>query len=483
MIEDPERCYRAAQAKDSRFDGWFFTAVTSTGIYCRPSCRAKTPKRANAVFYATAAAAQSAGYRACKRCRPDAAPGSPQWNTRADVVGRAMRLIGDGIVDREGVAGLARRLGYSERQLHRLLTSEVGAGPLQLARAERARTARLLIETTELAFADVAFAAGFASVRQFNDTVGTVFAATPTALRARHGNERQRGISGAPGWIELKLSFRPPFDGDALLGFLGDRAVPGVEELVDGTYRRILGLAQGTAVVELTPRADHVGCRLLLSDLRDLSSAVQRCRRLFDLDADPGAVAEVLGADAALGPLLDNAPGRRAPGHVDGFELAVRAVVGQQVSVKGARTVAGRLVSAFGEPLAEPNGGLTHAFPSPEALAAATPEAFPGPRARGAALIGLAAALASGDIVIDVGADRTELRRQLVGLAGIGPWTADYIVMRALGDPDVFLPTDLGVHHALQCLGLPTKPAEVASYAERWRPWRSYALHHLWASL
>ena len=483
VIEDPERCYRAVQSKDSRFDGWFFTAVTSTGIYCRPSCPAMTPKPENVRFHATAAAAQATGFRACKRCRPDATPGSPQWNSRADVVGRAMRLIGDGIVDREGVAGLANRLGYSSRHLNRLLVAEVGAGPIQLARAQRAQTARLLIETTDLAFSDVAFGAGFSSIRQFNDTVAEVFASTPTTLRLRRGRQPGGRPAGGPGWITLKLPFRAPLDGDALMAFLGDRAVPGVEELVEGTYRRTVTLTHGTAVVELTPHVDHVGCRLMLGDLRDLATAVQRCRRLLDLDADPLAVADVLGADPALETLITKAPGRRAPGHVDGFELAVRAVIGQQVSVKGARTVAGQLVAAYGEPLGETNGGLTHVFPTAASLAEIAAESFHGPRARGRALGGLAAAVTRGEIVIDAGADRDELRRRLLELAGIGAWTADYIAMRALGDPDVFLATDLGVRHALERLGLPSKPAEAAAHAQRWRPWRSYALHHLWGSL
>ena len=307
MIDDFERCYRAVQGKDARFDGWFVTAVTSTGIYCRPSCPAITPKRANVRFHPTAAAAQLAGFRACKRCRPDAAPGSPEWNVRADVVGRAMRLIADGVVDRDGVQGLATRLGYSERHLHRLLRAEVGAGPLALARAQRAQTARVLVETTELPFSQVAFGAGFASIRQFNDTVREVFAATPTELRQaarrRGGTRTAAGPSSAPpAWWRCGSPSASPSTATRCSTFLGRRAVPGIEERAGDAYRRTLRLPRGHAVVELAPRPDHVACRIRLTDLRDLAQAVQRSRRLLDLDADPVAVGAVLGARPAAGP-------------------------------------------------------------------------------------------------------------------------------------------------------------------------------------
>jgi AraC family transcriptional regulator of adaptative response / DNA-3-methyladenine glycosylase II len=486
VIEDNERCYRAVQAKDSRFDGWFFTAVTSTGIYCRPSCPAITPKRANVRFYPTAAAAQLAGFRACKRCRPDASPGSPEWNVRADVVGRAMRLIADGVVDRDGVSGLAERLGYSERHLHRQLVAEVGAGPIALARAQRAQTARVLIETTDLPFAQVAFGAGFASIRQFNDTVREVFASTPTELRtkaARRGADGNAASGAAPGTVRLRLPVRQPFDGDGLLAFLGPRAVPGIEEVVDGTYRRTLRLSRGPAVIELTPGPDHVRCAVRLSDLRDLASAVQRSRRLMDLDADPVAVADLLEADALLAPLVVKSPGRRSPGHVDGAELAVRAVLGQQVSVVAARTHTARLVRAAGTALPQPDGGLTHLFPEADAVAGAEPDSLAMPESRRRTLRVLAGHLADGSITIDAGADRREVEAQLTALPGIGPWTAAYIALRGLGDPDVFLPSDLGVRRALERLGIAADPASAAARAQAWRPWRSYALHHLWASL
>jgi len=488
MHDDFEQCYRAMQSRDGRFDGWFVTAVASTGIYCRPSCPAITPKRRNISFLPTAAAAQQLGYRACKRCRPDASPGSPEWNTRADLVGRAMRLIADGVVDRDGVPGLARRLNYSERHLTRQLSEELGAGPLALARAQRAQTARLLIETTTMSFTDVAFAAGFASVRQFNDTVRAVFASSPTELRAARrppatGPKGATGATDVTGTISLRLPVRPPFHAASVFGFLGLRAVPGVEEWDGTTYRRVLALPHGAGVVALRAAAGHVACDLRLHDGRDLAAAVQRCRRLLDLDADPVAVDAVLGADPVLARLVAAAPGRRSPGHVDGSELALRAVLGQQVSVVGARTIAGRLAVLAGTPLAVPDGTLTHAFPTPGQLLELPDDAFPMPVARRRALRALGDAIETGNVAIDPGADVVELRRDLLALPGIGPWTVDYVLMRALGDPDVFLATDLGVRHAAARLGIDDRPAGLTAAAERWRPWRSYALHHLWATL
>ena len=381
VIEDPDRCYQAAQSKDARFDGQFFCAVTSTGIYCRPSCPARTPKRENMRFYATAAAAQQAGFRACLRCRPDATPGSPEWNIRADVVARAMRLIRDGVVDREGVEGLAGRLGYSTRQLNRLLTAEVGTGPLALARAQRSQTARVLLETTDLPVTHVAFAAGFASVRQCNDTIRQTFADTPSGLRARAARTAEgRRAKRAPATqaIRLRLPCRQPFDPTSVLDFLGLRALPGVEALDGGRPTRA-ACASPTATASspcARPRPTspdgpaYVEGELVLSDLRDLQTAVARCRQLLDLDADPVAIWEALRKDPLVGALVRRDPGRRVPGAADGFELAVRAVIGQQVSVPGARTVAGRLVLAAGELLPAPLGAVTHLFPTPAALIA-----------------------------------------------------------------------------------------------------------------
>ncbi|HZR49539.1 MAG TPA: AlkA N-terminal domain-containing protein [Streptosporangiaceae bacterium] len=492
---DDEQCYEAAVSKDARFDGVFFIGVTSTGIYCRPSCPAITPKRAHMRFYRSAAAAQESGFRACKRCRPDASPGSPEWNIRADVVGRAMRLIADGVVDRAGVSGLAEKLGYEQRQVRRLVTAELGAGPLAIARAQRAQTARVLVETSALPLSEIAFAAGFASIRQFNATIREVFASTPSELREK---ARRRGHSGGAGALRVRLAYRPPIDLDRLFSFLAVRAIPGVESVADGTYRRSVSLPHGAGIIALRPAGaaspgGYVECELALADLRDLTAAVQRCRRLLDLDADPAPIAASLGADPLLGALVALCPGRRVPGHVDGDELAFRAVLGQQVSVAAARRLGARLSVAYGKPLEQPDGALTHCFPTADALAAADPAALPMPRSRASALTGLAAALASGDLTLDPGADRERAGARLLELPGIGPWTAAYIRMRALSDPDAFLPSDVGVLEALGRLGaVPAGSAAAdrakaakaaADLAEGWRPWRSYAVHHLLAFL
>ena len=473
---DAETCYRAVSSRDARFDGWFVTAVTTTGIYCRPSCPAMTPRPHNVRFLPTAAAAQRAGFRACRRCRPDASPGSPEWGQRSDTVARAMRLIGDGVVDRGGVTDLAGRLGYSERQLHRLLVAEVGAGAQALARAQRAHTARVLIETSPMSFSEVAFAAGFASIRQFNDTVQAVFATTPRELRRR----RSADAPPQPGVLHLRLPVRAPFDASGVLGFLGRRAVPGVESYDGATYRRALRLPHDEATVALRAQGDHVACTLSLRDPRDVVPAVARCRRLLDLDADSAAVDAALAHDQLLAPLVRGRPGIRVPGAVDGAEIAVRAVLGQQVSVAGARTLAARLVTAYGKPLTLPAEGLTHHFPTADALADADPATLSMPRRRGRTLVDLCSALAIGTIELDCGADREEVDAALQAVPGIGPWTAGYVRMRALGDPDVFLPTDLGVRQGLHRLGAAGDPTTAESHAARWRPWRSYALMHLW---
>jgi AraC family transcriptional regulator of adaptative response / DNA-3-methyladenine glycosylase II len=477
---DSDRVWQAIEACDPRFDGWVFCGVKTTGIYCRPSCPARTPKRENVRLFVSAAAAQSVGFRACKRCRPDATPGSPEWDLRADLVGRAMRLIADGLVDREGVGGLARRLGYTERHVHRQLVAVVGAGPLALARAQRAQTARILIETTALPIISVTFAAGFQSVRQFNATIREVFALTPSELRAR---ARRFGRPEDSGALSLRLPYRAPLDADGLVAFLGLRAVAGVEQVLDGAYRRSLRLPHGAGVVELRPADGHVHARYWLADLRDLGAAMQRSRALLDLDSDPDSVTEVLGKERLLRALVRGAPGRRVPGAVDDHELAVRAMLGQQVSVRGAATLAGRLAAAHGDALERPLGTVTHVFPSAAALADADPATLAMPVARRRALLGLVAALANEELVIDAGADRLQARDRLLALPGIGPWTAEYITMRALRDPDAFLPSDLGVRHALEQFGHSGEPASATKLAERWRPYRAYAVQHLWASL
>jgi AraC family transcriptional regulator, regulatory protein of adaptative response / DNA-3-methyladenine glycosylase II len=479
IVEDFESCYRLSESRDPRYDGIFFIAATSTRLYCRPSCPARQPKRANVRFYPTAAAAQSAGFRACKRCRPDAAPGSPDWNWRADRVARAMRLIADGAVDREGVPGLAKRLGFSERHLRRLLAEQVGASPVALARAQRANTARHLIESTAMPFADAAFAAGFQSVRQFNDTIRDVFASTPSEMRRRSYRAGPRPL----GVVELRLSCREPFDGAALLRFLEVRAVPGLEDVREGTYRRALTLTHGTGVVELTPEVGAVRCLIRLDDLRDLATAVARFRRLLDLDADPVAVAEALGRDEVIGDLVRARPGLRVPGCVDGDELALRAVLGQGVSLQAARTRTARLVHAFGTPLEQAVGSVTHLFPAATILAEADPKALAGLGPRRETLQTLAARLVNGEVRIDAGSNPTEARSRLLAIPGIGPWTGAYVAMRGFHDPDAFPHDDAAIRRALKALGRPDDPNSLSVLQQQWRPWRAYAALQLWTSL
>lgn len=478
MRIDDEQGYRASASRDARFDGQFIVAVKTTRIYCRPSCPAITPKKQNMRFFPTAAAAQQAGFRACRRCLPDSVPGSPEWNLRADLAGRAMRLITDGVVEREGVPGLARRVGYSERHLARVLTAELGAGPLALARAHRAHSARLLIETTGLGFADIAFAAGFASVRQFNDTIRAVFATTPSGLRVA-AHRRARGVPAA-GKVTLRLPYRPPYDAEGIMAFLAARAVPGVESIEDGAYGRTLRLAHGPGTAWLRQADGHFDCTLKLTDMRDLGSAVARLRRLFDLDADPSAVSSVLGADPALAPSVALVPGIRLPGSVDGAEIVTRALVGQQITVAAARTALARLAAALGDPLPAPDGPLTTLFPTPAAIATGGATVLTGPRRRIETMLTVHAALAAGDLDVHVGADPVELSTALQAFAGVGPWTAGYVAMRVLGDPDVLLPTDVALRKGAQTLGLPSSPDALEARGAAWRPWRSYAGMHLW---
>ena len=454
-MNDEDTRYEAVRSRDARFDGEFFFAVETTGIYCRPSCPAVTPKRKNVRYYATAAAAQGSGFRACRRCRPDAVPGSADWNVRADVVGRAMRMIGDGVVDREGVAGLAVRLGYSARQVQRQLTTELGAGPVALARAQRAHTARVLLQTTGLPITEIAFAAGFASVRQFNDTIRAVYARTPSELRAEAPATRATATAAG---IPLRLAHRGPYQARPLFDTLAREALDGVEEMTGApgarTYRRTLRLPYGTGVVSVdertrsTPasRAAHHGgwldARIHLTDLRDLTTAVGRLRRLFDLDSDPYAIDERLGADPRLAPLVAARPGLRSPGAADPDELAVRLLAG--------RAEAARLVDRYAKAVDAPCGTLTHVFPAPDDLAGE-----PGP------LGALATALADGALRLDPGADRDDAEAALRTLPGVDARTAALIRMRALADPDVALP------------GQDQVP-------DSWRPWRTYAQQHLW---
>ncbi|WP_369960381.1 AlkA N-terminal domain-containing protein [Leifsonia sp. EB34] len=492
--------YRAMSARDARFDGQFITGVHSTGIYCRPSCPAVTPKADNVTFYLTAAAAHEAGLRACKRCLPDAVPGSPEWNVRDDLAARAMRLIADGTVEREGVPGLAHRLGYTPRHLGRVLTAELGAGPLALARAHRAQTARLLLAGTDMPVTDVAFAAGFSSVRQFNETMAEIYHVTPGAIR---GSARRRpGIAHGPmvvgaaagASLTLRLPARAPFDGGRVLAFLGARAIEGMEAAVTGaadsaaaiapSYSRALRLPHGPATIRLTLAGDAdapaVECEATLADMADLAPLVARVRRLLDLDADAEAIDAALAADPVLAPAVAAAPGIRVPGAVDPEEILFRALIGQQVSVPAARTALARLTAALGEPVAI--GGFTRLFPTAAAIAERGREVLRGPGKRIDAIVGAAAALADGSLAIDVGESRAELEARLVALPGIGPWTAGYVALRVLGSPDVLLTGDLALRQGAARLGLPAEPRELAARGALWAPWRSYAGMHLWES-
>ncbi|MET4783099.1 Ada metal-binding domain-containing protein [Glaciihabitans sp. UYNi722] len=469
--------YRAMSSRDSRFDGQFITGVHTTGIYCRPSCPAMTPKPSNVTFYRTAAAAHEAGLRACKRCQPDAVPGSPEWNIHDDIASRAMRLIADGTVERDGVPGLAARLGYTPRHLGRVLVKELGAGPLALSRAHRAQTARTLLMSTELSVADVAFAAGFSSIRQFNDTVQAVYETTPTALRERGRRILARPRPGATDStsISLRLPARPPFDGPGLMRFFADHAVLGVESGDETSFRRSMRLPHGVAAIELQlDGPTTVLCSAKLESIADLSTMVSRVRRLLDLDADSEAIDSALAADPVLAASVFAHPGIRLPGSLDADEALFRTMIGQQISVASARTVLGRIATELSE-----TPGL---FPTAAQIAEHGHEVLRGPATRVAAIIGVARALAEGELVLDVGMPAAEFERRLVAMPGIGPWTAGYLAMRVLGNPDVLLTSDLVMLASGVGLGLPATARGLADYGTRWAPWRSYAGMHLWRS-
>ncbi|WP_062077116.1 DNA-3-methyladenine glycosylase 2 family protein [Demequina globuliformis] len=471
--------YAAVSGRDARFDGQFVTAVRSTGIYCRPSCPARTPKPGNCTFFVTSAAAHAAGYRACRRCLPEATPGSPAWNLRQDVAARAMRLISTGLVDREGVPGLAARLGYSSRQLGRILVDEFGAGPLALARAQRAQTARHLLVSTLMPTTDVAHAAGFASVRQFNDTCKEIYGATPTQLRS-HARRSER--TAEPGALTVRLRAREPFDGDGVLTWLRQRAIDGVERVSAHGYSRSLRLARGPATVDLRPDGAYVAVTARLTDLADLPELLARVRRLMDLDADPVAIDEALAALPAMRACVAAVPGIRIPGAVDGGEMLVRAILGQQVSVAAARIAVQRLVDAVGDrvPEALAVDGVTRLFPTSATVADAGAGVLSGPRARQAALVGACAALADGTVRLDPGVAVADAASALESLRGIGPWTAGYVTLRALGATDVLLTGDVAVRTGARALGLPDAPRDLVAATASAAPWRSYLMMHLW---
>ena len=473
---DPARCWRAVLAKDARFDGRFFTAVKTTGIYCRPICPVHPPKRENVLFFPCAAACEAAGFRPCMRCRPETAPGTPAWLGTSAVVSRALRLIEGQALDDEDVERFAARLGIGGRQLRRLFARHLGASPVAIARVRRVHFARALLDETNLPMTDVAHAAGFRSVRQFNHAVRATFRAAPTALR------RRRRSGPDPVGLVVRLPYRPPLDWDALLAFLAARAIPGVERVADGVYRRTIAAGDevGTLAVSRSATGSALALRVVLPTVRHLLPVVERVRRLFDVAADPHAIARQLRRCARLRPLVGARPGLRVPGAWDPFELAVRAVLGQQVTVRGATTLAGRLVAAWGRPIATGDPRLSHLFPEPATLATADVERIGVPRARAGTVRALAVAVASGALALDAAGGLDATVERLAAVPGIGPWTAHYVAMRALGEPDAFPAGDLGVRRALGNGNGPLAATAAERTAEAWRPWRAYAVFHLW---
>jgi AraC family transcriptional regulator of adaptative response / DNA-3-methyladenine glycosylase II len=479
MELDAARCYRALLARDRRFDGRFFVGVVTTGIYCRPICPARTPFQRNVRFFACAAAAEAAGFRPCRRCRPEAAPGTPAWAGSSATVSRALRLIAQGAFDDADTAALAARLGVGERHLRRLFLAHLGAPPGAIARAGRVHLARRLLGETAWPIARVAFAAGFASVRQFNHAMRATFRESPRALRARGRAE----LAPDRDALVLRLAYRPPLDWPTLRAFLALRATPGVE-VVDGqTYERTIAVdgAAGTLALRPVPERCHVLLSLRLPAPDGIRGVVARARRILDLDADPLRIAAQLRRSAPLAAAVKARPGLRVPGAWDSFELAVRAILGQQVTVRGATTLAGRLVARFGTPLgAAARPGLTHLFPTPAHLRTADLAAIGMPAARAGAIRALAAAVADGRLALDDASGPDEIVAQLVALPGVGVWTAQYVAMRACGEPDAFPATDLGLRRALGNGAGPISAAALAGTAEAWRPWRAYAAMYLW---
>ncbi len=483
MHLDQDACYRAYRARDARFDGRFFGGVKTTGIYCRPVCPARTPKRENIDFYPSAAAAQAAGFRPCLRCRPETAPELGAWLGTSNTVARALSLIEEGALDGGDVEALAERLGVGERQLRRLFRRHLGASPVAVAQTRRVLLAKQLLHETELPMAEVALASGFGSVRRFNEAFRELFGRPPGALR----RGRAAGAPAGPeGEVTVLLRYRPPYDWPAMIAHLRARAVAGVEVVEGNEYARTieLGGARGTVAVRPAEGVDALRAVITLPRLAALPAAVARLRRLFDLGADPQAIGAQLAEDAALAPLVAARPGLRVPGAWGGFELAVRAVLGQQISVAAAIALAGRLAAAYGEALPGPGrrAGLARLFPRPERLAAADPASLGLPAKRASALVSLAAAAAADPQLFGVGLGLEGAVARLRALPGVGEWTAQYIAMRELREPDAFPAADVGLMRALaDADGRRPGPAELLARAERWRPFRAYAAQHLWA--
>ena len=476
MIPAADVCYRALSSRDARFDGRFFTGVASTGVYCRPVCPARTPLLRNCRFFPSAAAAAQAGFRPCRRCRPEAAPGSPAWQGTSAAVTRALRLVGEGALDRGSVDDLAARVGAGGRHLRRLFEQHLGASPLAVAQTRRVHFAKKLLDETPLPITEIAHAAGFASLRRFNAAMKSTWGAPPRELR------RRRGAREAGAALELRLAARPPFDGRGVLAYLAQRELPGVEEVSASTYRRSveLGGERGVITVALDPEACGVTLALPAQLVPEAARIAARVRRLFDLDADPAPIEALLRRDPALAARLRRGRGVRVPGAWSGFELAVRAVLGQQVTVAGARTLAGRIAAAHGAPLAAADGAIERTFPEAATLASADLGGLGLTGARREALGALARAVATGALDLDGGAAPDDTRRGLLALPGIGPWTADYVALRALGEPDAFPAGDLGLRRSL---GPPHRALAARDLEERsksWQPWRAYAAILLW---
>jgi len=482
MDLDHDACYRAIELRDARFDGRFFTAVKTTGTYCRPVCPARTPRSENVTFYPTAAAAQEAGFRPCLRCRPETAPDTGAWRGTSNTVSRALALIELGALDEGSVDALAGRLGLGERQLRRLCRQHLGASPVAVAQTRRVLLAKQLIHETFLPMTEIAFAAGFGSIRRFNETFLALFGRAPCALRRGSGPE----ISANPGGeISLLLRYQPPYDWPGMLEFLRLRAIPGIERVVENCYSRTIQLEGLQGIVSIRPAEDNaLRARIRFPKLSALLVIIARLRRVFDLAADPLPISAHLAKDPALVPLVATRPGLRVPGAWDGFELAIRAVLGQQITVPAAVRLAGRLVATHGEPLAEPDRDLTHVFPRPEVLALADLTTLGMPRSRAATLSAVAAAVVADPDLFCASRGLDEAIQRLQSIRGVGEWTAQYIALRQLREPDAFPAADVGLMRALADLeGRRRSSRELVGRADQWRPWRAYAAQHLWASI
>ena len=481
MDLDHDACYRALCHRDARFDGRIFTGVKTTGVYCRPICPARTPLSKNVTFFPTAAAAQEAGFRPCLRCRPETAPDLGAWRGTSNTVSRALTLIELGALDEADVEALAVRLGVGERQLRRLFRQHLGASPVAVAQTRRVLLAKQLIHETHLPMTEVAFAAGFGSLRRFNETFLTLFGRPPRELRRAGGPDIPAGPHGE---IDLLLRYHPPYDWPAMLEFLRQRAIPGVERVAAGRYARSVQLdgVQGTVAVEPAD-GNALRATVRFAKLTALPAIIARLRRVFDLAADPAPIAAHLAKDPTLAPLVKSRPGLRVPGAWDGFELAIRAVLGQQITVTAAARLAGRLVATYGDRLAEPDGDLTHVFPRPERLAPADLTALGMPRSRAAALSAVAAAAVADRHLFDANCELEDAVKRLRSIRGVGEWTAQYIALRQLREPDAFPAADLGLMRAIASReGRDHSSSELLDRAHAWRPWRAYAAQHLWTS-